>query len=87
MYHLFLHEVDLIRREDVCKFGPMLVFQRPVVEVLGGADKGSKEDAMPRAWHTLNQVSGRMYGTWSGMLTLSHGRELKLEAVEVYEGD
>lgn len=37
----------------------MLGLQRPVVEILGGADKGSKEDAMPSAWHTWNQVSGR----------------------------
>ena len=56
MYDLFLHEIDLIRREDVCKIGPMLVLQRPVVEV----DKGSKEDAMSPAWHTLN---GRIYDT------------------------
>ena len=30
----------------------MLVLRRRIVEVLGGTDEGSKEDAVPRAWHT-----------------------------------
>jgi hypothetical protein len=61
VYHLLFHEVDLSRLEHACITGPMLILWYRIVEVLGGADKGRKEDAMPSAWHTWDHVSGYMH--------------------------
>ena len=66
MYHLLLHEVDLSRLEDACTAVPVLVLQRSVVDVLGGADESGKEETMSSAWHTWNRVSRQMCDTWSG---------------------
>jgi hypothetical protein len=48
---LLLHEVDLGEGEEGSVSLPMLVLGRRVVEILGGADEGGKEDSVSGAVH------------------------------------